>query len=792
MNKQQTLARIAWGICILIGIVLSFKALREPDLWWMYRTGEWMLENGAVTKADPFSYTFEGVEWINVKWLFEVIIATGKNWFGVEFIFAFQALVTVLLLTFLYQSANLIRRYTNKNSAVSKTPFAGLIIAAFLMLYTIDYRLIGRPEMTSHALTAAYLFLFWKYYYEPSKLIFVLIPLQIFWTNMHEAFGIGMILMLAYLGASWVHYFYAKQQNSPIEAPKWLSMAVGGAIIGIVINPRGFQMLLHPFEIFGQLENNQYTTELASIWKVGYWEGQQAYLNLLFLVGALLLVILTPFLQRKKTTPIPSKASTKDKKKIKPQKPKTAPLNWFKVNVQQYGMGNGLLFFMLFYLSTTAYRNIPFFILAAAPLLAVGIEQSLKRFQKAAWLYPLLIGVGIAFYGSVITGKYHDWSNSKDQYGLQVLASHNPTGAAQFIKDKNIEGRCFSDYLTSAYLLWDLQPEFKTYIDLRDLDIFTSEFFLDFAQVTTYPEHFDAKDDSLNFDYIVLYRPQFIGLHQHLLQSPNYDLVFVDPVACVYLKNTEKNAPLIEQYGFIKNGRQDIFAPLQAIKASSVTYGLSKIFNPLYTPSDYSNTNIDAVAGSYYFDLGMYDLALARGNKAIQNPAEPWRGYELLANTYSQLVFAPQTADSLRTNYDQQALYYYDQAIQQNPAYISAIVNKGIHYIQKQDFNTAIHLFSTILEQEKGNSQAIQYLGLCYKFLSNQDARYAQQWLDYRLQLNAINPNNPVILLDIGLAHCYLKNCAEAKKYLHDIMTTPNLPSEELRVAKQCLNNCGM
>ena len=90
MNKPHTLARIAWGICILIGIVLSFKALREPDLWWMYRTGEWMLENGAVTKTDPFSYTFEGVEWINVKWLFEVIIATGKNWFGVEFIFVFQ------------------------------------------------------------------------------------------------------------------------------------------------------------------------------------------------------------------------------------------------------------------------------------------------------------------------------------------------------------------------------------------------------------------------------------------------------------------------------------------------------------------------------------------------------------------------------------------------------------------------------------------------------------------------------------------------------------------------------
>ena len=407
MNKQQTLARIAWGICILIGIVLSFKALREPDLWWMYRTGEWMLENGTVTKTDPFSYTFEGVEWINVKWLFEVLIAMGKNWFGIEFIFVFQALVTVLLLTFLYKSANLIRRYTAKESDAPNAPFAGLIIAALLMLYTIDYRLIGRPEMTSHVLTAIYLFLFWKYYYEPSKLIFALIPLQIFWTNMHEAFGIGMILMLAYLGASWVHYFYTKSKETALEAPKWLSMAVGGAIAGIIINPRGFQMLLHPFEIFGQLESNQYTTELASIWKAGYWEEQQAYLNFFFLIAALLWVVITPFIHRQTIPSQPKAVPAKGKKKVQTQMPPTPPLHWFDVNIKRYGMGNGLLFFMLFYLSTTAYRNIPFFVLAATPLLAVGIDYALKRFQKTAWLYPVLIGTGMAFYGIIITGKYH-------------------------------------------------------------------------------------------------------------------------------------------------------------------------------------------------------------------------------------------------------------------------------------------------------------------------------------------------------------------------------------------------
>ena len=67
MKSKLTLGKIAWVFCILAGIALSLKAIREPDLWWMYRTGEWMLENGQVTKTDPFSYTFAGVYWINVK-----------------------------------------------------------------------------------------------------------------------------------------------------------------------------------------------------------------------------------------------------------------------------------------------------------------------------------------------------------------------------------------------------------------------------------------------------------------------------------------------------------------------------------------------------------------------------------------------------------------------------------------------------------------------------------------------------------------------------------------------------
>ncbi len=778
MNKTK-IAKIAWAICLLVAIVLSFKSLREPDLWWMYRTGEFMLETGAVTKTDPFSYTMAGTEWINVKWLFELLISLGKNLFGVEGVFVFQALVSLGILGLIYQSSNLIRQKL-KAENTPKTPFIGLVLAALFLLYTIDYRLIGRPEMTSHLLTTAYLFLFWKHHIQPSsKAIFALIPLQLLWSNMHEAFGIGMVLMVAYLGATFVEYFYLKNRKITVEFPKKLSLTVLAALAVIVINPRGYLLWLHPFNIFGQLGSNQYTTELFSISKIEYWLEIQAYLNFVFLAIAALFVLFTPFAYRK----------------IKPQTSTSKLLNYLDNLIQNYGLGNLLLLLMLFYLSTTAYRNIPFFALAATPILAVALDFGFQKINYPKWIYPTTALLAFGFYISIITGKYHEWSGSKDQYGLQVLSSHNPVGAANFIQKNNIQGKCFADYLTSSYLLWALQPNFKTYIDLRDLDIFPPSFFQDFTETSAIPARFEAKDDSLNFDYVVLFRPQFQFLQQHLLGSTNYDLVYIDPVAAVYVKNTDAHFDIITKYGFAKNGAKDIFSALEVVPSSAAAYWLSKIFNPLYQPTDYSKTNQDALAGAYFNTLGSTDLALARAAKAIQNPAAPWQGYGLEGDCYTILASSPSAAPSMRSTYQTKASTAYQNALRLQADYIPAKIGLAGLFMQQGNFTAAISSLFEIQELAPNNITVISYLALCYKNLAyqnNQDQSTTQMWLDWNLKLQYLSPDNPMTLLDIGLAYCLLNDCAKAKPYLDKIKNIEGLPTEEMKTIKKCLANCSL
>ena len=45
------------------------------DVWWHLRGGQFILEHGAIPRVDIFTYTNAGGPWIDLYWLFQVIIA---------------------------------------------------------------------------------------------------------------------------------------------------------------------------------------------------------------------------------------------------------------------------------------------------------------------------------------------------------------------------------------------------------------------------------------------------------------------------------------------------------------------------------------------------------------------------------------------------------------------------------------------------------------------------------------------------------------------------------------------
>lgn len=764
MQQKSLFYKIGVVLCVLLAIVTSLKSIREPDLWWMYTTGDWMLDNQSITYADPFSYTMLGTEWINVKWLFEVFISLAKRLAGVEAIFLIQALATLLILKFVANSAKTIRAFKPNQ----QTPFYGLLIGLGLLLLCIDFRLISRPEMSSHVLTAVYLSLFWRYYHKPDKTILWLIPLQLLWTNLHEAFGIGMVLIIAHLVAYLIQHKGLKSNKATM--PKLLSIASLGALFAICINPRGFVMLAHPFNIFTQLSDNQFTTELYSITSLEYWK-PEAYISLSLFVLGLSYVLGSGWQQAKGKV----------------------LLDKIKHTIEEYGLGNGLLVFMLFYLSTTAYRNIPFFVIAVLPFIALFIQQLLIKLPKKQLQIGLTLGFLTLSYIGIVSGTTRKLMQSRDYYGLQVLSDYNPVDAANFIKEHDISGKCFSDYLSSSYLLWALQPDFKTYIDLRDLDIFPSEFFQDFSKLVMVPNEFDLRDDSLNFDYIVLLNKQFQPLNKHILESNRYDMVFSNPVASIHLKRTDANRALIQKFGFKTNDKKDIFSGLAVPNPPTWAKIISQILNPLYQPETYSTYALDNSAANFYLDLNEFELSNKRIQQAFKAGFQLENTYFTEGNYYSNLAYTVPSESS--TQYINKALDAYDRCLALDPTYTNALVSKGSIFIQKGDLPKAMAYLVQACELDPLNAGALKYMAYCYKSMVyqsyiNPHPFNLEKWVFYLKKVQEIEGSQIESNLDLAIAYRLQNNCKNVRLHLKKVIGYPYFNPQQKEEIKRCLQHC--
>tara|TARA_R110002049_G_scaffold309151_1_gene517616 strand:- start:957 stop:2969 length:2013 start_codon:yes stop_codon:yes gene_type:complete len=646
-------SRILFLFCVA---TFGVKALKEPDVWWMLRTGEWIVQNGQVITSDYFSFTFFGTEWINVKWLFEIILYGFEQVGGPEFTPILQSIIYVVLFLFLEKRYR--NTFNDDNNYLLKS--SSFLLVAIVALLSIEFRIIGRPEMMSHLLAVLYLFIYEKYRKQPSATIWWLIPLQILWVNLHEAFGIGLVILVTMIVGSILDFYLTKK---PIDR-KFLLVSFL-AVFAISINPRGIQMIQHPFEIFGQVGLNKYTIELVGFTDPLFWRKEGFLLIVFFAVSAVSL-------------------NRKNIKKI----------------LNTYGTGWITLYVLFFYLGFTAYRNIPFFILLSMPLAANYCYHLIKHVSSKLTIsisvFTLILLV--VLYGGIVSNSYYELTERRESFGLKVDPNKNPKGVTDFISKLNLKGNGFSDYLTSSYLMWNLRPNFKTYIDLRDLDVFSKPFFDNYLKLSADGKLFDKEDDQYDFNYAVVYAPQFDGLHFHLDRSKEWEMVYADNVAVLYLKRNQHNMPVIDSLFSVQVGT--VFKRVKADKPSNLSVGVSRLFNPLFDPMKVDFTqDYDLIGATFFNRIRDYNAALYQCKLSIKKRGEQLLNLTLLGNIYLSLSQVVEEDSKGRLLNEARATF--TKLIERFPNEPSGFKGLGIYYANIGDANSAINYFN--------RSNSIQY-----------------------------------------------------------------------------------
>ncbi len=735
---MNMLEKVGLFLVYLLSAVWAIKTFSEPDLWWMLRTGEYILQNG-VPYTDPFSYTRFGQPWINVKWGFEVIAYLWAQVFQPEGLLLLQLICNLAMLSILRALWLLLSPKEDKPS------YFTFYLVAVIAFAASEFRMTSRPEMVSHLLSLLFIYLHVRFYtsgYKNVKLMYVMFALQVLWANLHEAFGVGMVLHVVFLSSALLmHYVHEKIEIKLLIRYGLLALL---CLLAPAFHPYGPKMILHPIEIFSQLSANKYTVELFDFRQPLYW-GISTYLGL----GIMLFLILGLFL-----------AWMKFKKE--------SPLRlmvWLSP-------GYLLVLAMFFYLALSAQRNIPFFALAAVPAASLAltglstISWINRIFTINIWKYVLLAGI-MFLYGTIASNKWYESFSLKDSFGLGIDPLRNSSGAIQFIKQNQIKGKAFSDYLNSSALMWGLRPDFKTFIDLRDLDVFPQTFFNKYLDVVNDPMKFIALDSVEQFDYVVLSRIDFPALHEFLNRERYFEMVYVDPSDAVYVREIDDNLELLKKHAFM-DGKRDLFN-LNRVSKTHWVHRVNYIFWPFYRPHYYDKMDIDEQAATYYHTIMHYDMCVERANRSLARNPRNINLHLLVGSTFLSWSNYTRSPDE-RTKRLSLASQAYQSALSIEPENITALQGMAYFHIQIGYPDIAKDYLDIALKKEPDQPYSLLYYAESRKQKANMDTlnrlRYLQDAFDLVDRARMRKPEEAEIVWVLADLYKAKGNCAEAEQLI--------------------------
>lgn len=248
-------------------VLFAPAVLGDGDTYWHIAAGRWMIDNQAVLRIDPFSYTFAGHPWQTHEWLAEIAMAlayVGAGWSGVVLLFAAAAALTAGLL-----AHHLSRRLHG----------LALIVTLLLSLACVAGSLLARPHLLALPLlemwTAGLIFAreegrapSWK-----------LLPLMVLWANLHASFLIGLVLILPFALEA------VQEEAQKRAALRGWSVFAGLALLAAIISPYGIFGLIFPFKLMA----------LPSLQRIGEWAPTdfRTFQPLAFAVAAALYVLLS-------------------------------------------------------------------------------------------------------------------------------------------------------------------------------------------------------------------------------------------------------------------------------------------------------------------------------------------------------------------------------------------------------------------------------------------------------------------------------------------------------------------
>jgi len=481
---------------ILVFIFFTYP-LGLSDYWWHLSSGRWIWENGSIPSVDQFTYSYAKDEnirrvvilkayWLSQILYYLIYMSLGK--WGL-------ILLKASLLTFPLWLLWRYMIYKGVDSVVSLI----VITPLPLFLFRLDEL---RPVLFSFVGAISVFYVVevivdrLRENKSIGKYLFVLPLIMLLWANLHRGFVIGWVLLLGYLFFEVVKYIQ-KKNSLTSTAFRSLLILFGVSIIASLVNPNGvYAFIGNQSELAGPFM--EVIDEFFSLWKYArFYDAMFIFYGCVFIAIFSTLVMIV-------------------------NRRKVEPIHWVLLGGFVY---EGLSTF-----------RFSFFM----------VVMSLALFSASFKDYSVTIG---AKYPRAVTGVSVLSLVFLLSFGLQRSAfiygpwegAYFPTDAARFVYRNKPPGNLFNAHEYGGYLGWVLYPEYKLFIDQRNLDYSVYE---EYGQSVS--GDYRPVFEKYNINTVLFYNRQPVvdrnpEIVSKLLYDPEWQLVYFDKIANVFVRASKNN-----------------------------------------------------------------------------------------------------------------------------------------------------------------------------------------------------------------------------------------------------------
>ncbi len=484
--------------------VLAFNSaqglLGDGDTGYHIRTGEIILRTWQVPTHDPYSFHYPPLKWTAHEWLSEVIMAALFRTFGLTGVVLFFAFSLALTHWLLYQSLR------SRSNDVFLCVVITLIATASSSLHWL-----ARPHVFSLLLTVVWYDCLDRFQYRNRNKLIYLPLLMLLWVNLHGGFVVGLVLLAIYLGGNVFYAFSAgvvKSQDH-LRKAKILAILLFTTLVTCLINPYGIEIFWFPIRVTSDRFIMDRVTEFLS---PNFHEALPFKYMLLATIGALAL--------------------------------SRSALNLIEAT----------LVLLLSYMALYSARHVSLFAIVVAPILLRSLKNLLTQRPPTRLLQFYRRRVeNLRMIDGTVNGYFWPFASILLILGLGATGAIDyrfsdkkfPVAAVEFLKREPITGNMFNNDEFGDYLIFAAWPAYRVFMDGRS-DMYGERFGSAYLRVANAQRGWKEIFEKYDITWVLFDTDS--PLTAALQEQSDWQPIYSDRVATIFLKKVRAHAPLLEKY----------------------------------------------------------------------------------------------------------------------------------------------------------------------------------------------------------------------------------------------------